>query len=242
MNIITINALVEALDANQTINKVLISTGKRDRRVEQIIKLCRQNKVIFQMVPQQTIARKVGKNNQGVFAEVSPVEFYSIETILEDIKSGLLLILDNITDTGNLGAIIRSAVAAGVDAIIFSQRNSAPINETVLKTSAGALLKARLVQGGNLTNVINILKKNGFWVIGSAMEDGANIPYYDYDFTVNTALILGSEHKGLSPLIKKNSDQIVYIPHSSQVESLNVSAAAAVMLFEASRQKRQSNM
>lgn len=240
MNINTINALIEALQAKQTINKVLISTGKRDRRVEQIIKLCRRNRVIFQMVPQQTIARKAGRNNQGVYAEVSPIEFYKLDDVVSHIKSGIILILDGITDTGNMGAIIRSAVAAEVDAIIFSQRNSAPINETVLKTSAGALLKARLVQVVNITNAVKTLKTNGFWVVGTAVEDGANIPYYDYDFTVNTALIMGSEHKGLSPLIKKNADQIVYIPHSSLVDSINVSAAAAVVLFEAMKQKRQS--
>jgi 23S rRNA (guanosine2251-2'-O)-methyltransferase len=237
MNINSLHALIEALGERIPINKVFIGIDRKDKRIDQVIMLCRQNGIVFQMVPPQTINRKAGANNQGVFAEVSPIRFYTLEEILQDIKTGLILVLDGINDTGNMGAVIRSAVAAEVDGIIIPQRHSAPINETVLRTSAGSLVKAKIVQSRNLTNDIKKLQEDKFWVVGTVKEGEKNVVYYDYDFTVNTAVIMGSEHKGISPLLKKNADQLVYIPHSESIDSLNVSAAAAVILFEALRQK-----
>jgi 23S rRNA (guanosine2251-2'-O)-methyltransferase len=237
MIINSLNKLIEALEEKLPINKVFISTAKKDRRIDRVIQLCRQNKVVFQMVPQQTINRKVGTDNQGIFAEISPIRFYTLEEILQNIKTGLILILDDINDPGNMGALIRSAVAAEVDGIIVPQRHSAPINETVLKASAGTLLKAKIAQAKNLIHAINHLKENGFWIVGTVMEKEKSLPYYQYDFTANTAVIMGNEHKGIAPLVKKNSDQLVFIPISSKIDSLNVSAAAAVILFEALRQK-----
>ena len=239
MNIHTLNALIEALRSGVPINKVLISEAKKDKKVGVIMDLCRRNDVVFQRVPLQTINRKAGPDNQGVFAEISPIKFCTLEEVLREIKTGLLLILDSINDTGNMGAIIRSGVGADVDGIIISQRNSAPINETVLKTSAGSLVKAKIVQSKNLTHTIKELKVNDFWVVGADMQ--GDMPYYDYDFTYKTALVIGSEYKGISPLLKKNIDHLISIPHSSQIESLNVSAVAAIILFEARRQKGRGN-
>lgn len=238
MNILSIHALNEALREDVPVLKVMISQNRKDRRIEQIISLCRQKKIPFQMVPQETVNRKAGNDNQGIYAEISPVRFLELEDILGNIKTGLILILDCINDTGNMGAIIRSAVAANVDAVIIPQRNSAPINETVLKTSAGSLLKAPMVQVTNLSQTVDKLKKNNFWIAGTAIDTQKSIPYYNYDFTVNTAVIMGSEHKGISALLKKKSDQLIYIPHSDAVQSLNVSAATSVILFEALRQKK----
>jgi len=237
MNIGSLNSVIEALRENLQFNKLFISTSRRDHRIDKVIKLCREKNVVFQMVPEEAITRKAGEDHQGVYAELSPIRFYSIEEIVSNRKKGLILILDSITDTGNLGAIIRSAVAADVDGIIISLRNSAPINETVLKTSAGTLVKAKIVQSGNLSQDIKYLKENDFWVVGTVMERDKSIPYYKFDFTVNTAIVMGNEFKGVSPLLQKNSDQLVYIPHSEAIDSLNVSAAAAVLLFEALRQK-----
>jgi len=239
MIIQSLNKLIEALEQELPINKVFIRTGKKDRRINRVIQLCRRNKIVFQMVPQQTISRKAGTDNQGVYAEVSPTRFYTLEEILENSKSGLILVLDDINDPGNMGAIVRSATAAEVDGIIVTKRNSAPINETVLKSSAGTLLKAKIVQANNLINEINRLKENGYWVVGTALEEKSqrSIPYYNYDFKPKTVLIMGNEHKGISPLVKKNADQLVFIPISPAIDSLNVSAATAVVLFEAQRQK-----
>ncbi len=238
MIISSLNALIEALKENSPVDKVLISQekkDKRDRKVKVILDLCRENKVPFQLVPQQLINRKAGADNQGVFARVAEVSFHTLEEILGDIKTGLIVILDCINDTGNMGAIMRSAVAANVDAIIVPQRNSAPLDETVLKTSAGCLLKARIHQAKNLVQTVKLLKERDFWIVGAAM--GGSMPYYEYDFKYKTAIVVGNEHKGISALLMKNSDHLVSIPHSPQVESLNVSAAAAVILFEALRQK-----
>lgn len=238
MNIRSLNALTEALKTGAPIQSVLISDARKDRKTAMIRDLCKKQRVPVRSVPPQTLTRKAGPDHQGVFAEIAPVKFQPLEKILKEAKTGLMVILDGITDTGNMGAVIRSAVAADVDGIIIPQHNAAPINETVLKTSAGAVLKAKLVQPGNLVNAVKELKKQGFWIVGA--DSRGEIPYYDYDFTYKTAIIMGSEDKGISPLLKKNADHILSIPHSPLVESLNVSAAASVMLFEALRQQRKS--
>lgn len=240
MIITSLNALLEALKEKLPINKVFIAEHRKDRRIDEIIRLCRERKIVFQRVPQQTIARKAGTNHQGIFAESSPIRFYTLDDILKNIHSGLILVLDSINDTGNLGAIIRSAVAAGADGILIPQRHSAPVNETVLKTSAGTLLKARIVQSKNLANDVRTLKENNFWVTATVLNKEKSIPYYTYDFTANTAVIIGNEHKGTSPILQKNADQLIFIPHSADAESLNVSAATSVVLFEALRQKEIS--
>lgn len=236
MKIISINALLEALQSDSPISKVFINEKRRDNKISKIISLCREKKIPYLMVPQNVILRKAGPENQGVFTEISPVRFFSLKEILANPIKDLILILDSINDSGNLGAIIRSSVAADIDGIIISQRRSAPVNETVLKVSSGALLNSRIVLSVNLSRDINVLKKAGYWIAGTTIGEG--VPYYDYDFEPKTAIILGGEQKGLSPLLKKNADQFITIPHSNKVESLNVSAAAAVILFEALRQKK----
>ncbi len=235
MKVYSLNALIEVLNSDAPLNNVFISNLKRGRKFDIIKQLCREKGVTFQIIPQNAIDRKAGSSNQGIFAEISPVRFYKLEEILKEQKNGLILILDSINDTGNLGAIIRTAVAACVDGILIPCRKSAPINETVLKTSAGSLTKAKIVLSKNLTNDIIALKKNDFWIIGTHVKEG--LEYYKYDFKYKTALIVGNENKGISPLLKKNSDQLISIPHSSQIESLNVSNSVAILLFEALRQK-----
>jgi 23S rRNA (guanosine2251-2'-O)-methyltransferase len=234
----SLNALIEALKDGQPVNKVLISRSRHDAKIAALVRLCRERGTIFQFVPAEAVERKAGAKNQGVYAEIAPVRFFSLEDALAGLKTGLIVVLDNIEDTGNLGAIIRSAAAVETDAVVISIRNSAPINETVWKTSAGTLGKVRLVQSRNLALDIEKLKKAGFWVAASDQNAGMN--FFDFDFKGKTAVIFGNESKGVSPLLKKNSDQLLAIPHSRSVESLNVSAAAAIMLFEAWRQKSNS--
>ncbi len=236
MIITSSHALEAALESSITLNHIFISKSLKSKRLEKIKILCKQKNILYKFVPAEAIDRKAGyTKNQGVFAETSPVNFLKIKEITGNIKTGIILILNNILDPHNLGAIIRTAVAAEVDGIILSKRNTAPINETVLKTSAGNLLKARLVISNNLAADIDYLKKKEFWIIGTDIKEG--IKYYNYDFSYKTAIIIGSENKGLSPLLRKKVDQIVTIPHSSRVNSLNVSVAAGIILFEAGRQK-----
>jgi 23S rRNA (guanosine2251-2'-O)-methyltransferase len=231
----SLNALIEALRDGSPINKVLISNSRHDAKIETVVRMCRERGIIFQFVPAEAVDRKAGVKNQGVCAEIAPVRFFSLETMLADVKTGLVVVLDGIEDTGNLGAIIRSAAAVEADGVMVSIRGSAPVNDTVWKTSAGTLGKVRLVQSRNLTMDIEKLKKAGFWVV--ATDQHAKMNFYDFDFKSKTAVIFGNESKGVSPLLKKNADQLLAIPHARAVESLNVSASAAIILYEAWRQK-----
>ena len=231
----SLNALIEALRDGLPVNKVLISRSRHDAKIATVVRLCREHGVVFQFVPAEAVERKAGSRNQGVCAEIAPVAFFSLDAVLATIKTGLIVVLDGIEDTGNLGAIIRSAAAVEVDGMLISIRESAPVNETVWKTSAGALGKVRLVQSRNLTMDIQKLKKAGFWVV--ATDQQAKMNFYNFDFKSKTAVIFGNESKGVAPLLKKNADQLLAIPHARAVESLNVSAAAAIILFEAWKQK-----
>ncbi len=235
MKLTTFNGIIEAINAELEIGKVLISESRKDKRVQQLKEICRDKGVVFQFTPQSSIDRKSGGENQGVFAEVAPVKFRYIEEITGNPDANLVIILDNITDTGNFGAIIRSAVAAGVDAIIVPARRSAPVNETVLKTSAGTLIHAPIVMSKSLAHDIELLKQSGFWIASTDLA--AETAYTDYDFSYKTALIVGNEEKGVSPSLKKKADHLIKINHSPYAESLNVSAATAVLLFEALRQR-----
>lgn len=230
------NALVEALRDGLPVNKVLLNRSRRDARIATVIELCRRRGVVFQFVPAEALDRKAGARNQGVWAEVSPVQFRSIGEMLAAARTGLVVVLDGIEDTGNLGAIVRTAAAVEADGIVLSVRGSAPVNDTVWKTSAGALGKVPLVQSRNLARDLEKMKAGGFWVVAADQRAGSN--FYDFDFKGPTAVILGNEGKGVSPLLKKNADGLLAVPHAPAVESLNVSAAAAIILFEAYRQKQ----
>jgi 23S rRNA (guanosine2251-2'-O)-methyltransferase len=234
--IASLHALIEALKDGTPIHKVVISRSPRDAKIAAVLDLCRRRGIVFQFVPAAALARKAGARNQGVWAEVSPVGFCSLDEITANPRTGLIVILDGIEDTGNLGAIVRTAAAVEADGVLLSVRGSAPVNDTVWKTSAGTLGKVRLAQARNLAQDMEKLKKNGYWVV--ATDQRAAMNFYDFDFSGKTALIVGNEGKGVSPLLKRNADQLLAIPHSPAVESLNVAAAAAIILFEAYRQKK----
>ncbi len=237
MKITTINALVEALKSDTPPVRIYISSERHDKRIKEIISICREKKLIFQRIPGEALQRKAGGRNQGVFAELSSVKFHSIDDIGKDKKDNLILILDSIEDTGNLGAILRSAAACEAGAVIISKRNSAPVNETVLKTSAGALMHLKMVLSTNLSRDIENLKKRRFWIAGAVGGEG--IPCYDFDFSQPTAIVMGNEKNGISALVKKKCDMLINIPHSSAVESMNVSTAAGIILFEAYKQNKR---
>lgn len=235
MKITSINSLHEALSSGSPVNKVFINEKRRDSRITKIIDLCKERGIPFMLIPQAALNRKAGNDHQGVFAEVSPVRFFSLEEIATGRNESLILILDSVTDAGNLGAIIRTAVGAGADGIILSRRNSAPLNETVLKSSAGALMNAKVVPSKNISIEMRILREKGYWIIATDVKAG--LPYHEYSFDIPTALVIGSEGKGISTIVKKYTDQFITIPQPGKIESLNVSAATAVILFEALRQR-----
>ncbi|MCJ7650609.1 MAG: 23S rRNA (guanosine(2251)-2'-O)-methyltransferase RlmB, partial [Candidatus Lokiarchaeota archaeon] len=147
----------------------------------------------------------------------------------------LLLILDSIQDTHNVGAILRTADCSGVSGIIITKHNSAPINETVVKTSAGATEHVKICQVNNLSQAIKELKDNGFWIVGSSLEGSK--PYTEVDYKIPIAVIVGNEEKGIKKLTAENCDFLVYIPMKGKIQSLNVSVATGILLFEILRQR-----
>ncbi|RPI75113.1 MAG: 23S rRNA (guanosine(2251)-2'-O)-methyltransferase RlmB, partial [Ignavibacteriales bacterium] len=181
-------------------------------------------------------------NAQGVAAKKSEQKFFSFEEIIsfsKEKKYPLLLILDSIQDTHNAGAIIRTAECSGVDGIIITKHNSAPINETVVKTSAGAVSLVKLCQVTNLANALKQLKEEGFWIIGSALSDESK-NYTEVDYKIPLALIMGNEEKGIRRLTIDNCDMLIKIPMLGKIQSLNVSVSAGIILFEILRQRSLS--
>jgi 23S rRNA (guanosine2251-2'-O)-methyltransferase len=183
-----------------------------------------------------------GEPHQGIVAEINLPPLLGQEALIEFIaknsSSPLVLMLDSIEDPRNLGACLRSANAAGVDCVVINKDGSAPINAVVHKTSAGAINTLRIFQVTNLTRTIKALQKNGIWVIG--LDGGASITIYDLNLSDATAIVMGAEGKGIRQLIKKTCDQLVSIPMTGSVESLNVSVATGITLFESKRQRESS--
>ena len=235
------NAVIEALEANnREFNKILISNSARsDVKIERIKELAAELGIIFQFVD----VRKLNQiepegRHQGVIAQISPIKYTDLDDFIEenkDTKECSVVILDGIEDSHNTGAIIRSCVCAGVQGIILPSRRGVLINSTVEKTSAGAANNIKIIKVNSLTGAVQKLKENNYWVIAS--DHHAEDNYYDIDYTnMNTALIMGAEHSGISRSLLKLSDFKVKIPMLTNFNSLNVSNAAAIILFEMVRQ------
>jgi len=237
MNVTTLNALHEVLRRGHAVQKVLISRARGGAKITALKRLCREKGIAFQLVPQQAIDRRAGLPNQGVFARVAPVVFHRLPEILQDSESDLILVLDGILDVGNMGAAIRTAVAAEVDAILIPGRKSAPLDEAVMKTSSGALAQSRIVLSRNLARDIDHCKEAGFWVVATTVREGQL--YDEYDYSGKTVLVMGGEEKGVSPLMLKKADSRVSIPQGTGVQSLNVAVSCGIVLFEALRQRRR---
>lgn len=167
-------------------------------------------------------------NHQGYLAQVKEFEFATLEDMLKD-KNGLIVILDNLQDVHNLGAIIRTCECIGVDGIIYKKDNSVKVNDTVAKIASGALEYVKICEVTNLVNTIKTLKKNNYWIVGS--DGSANTLYSDLDYDMNTVLIIGSEGKGMSRLVREECDFIVKLPMLGHVTSLNASVAAGILLY-----------
>ncbi len=172
-------------------------------------------------------------NHQGIIAYISPFKYTSLDKLDYSKDDSRIIILDNIEDPHNLGAIIRTAVATGVDAVIIPDRNSATVNDTVIKTSSGTVFNIPVVKVKNITNTINYLKEKDYFVVGTDVEKG--LDYRKYNFSDKRAIVIGNEGKGIRRLVKDNCDDLVYIPLENGVESLNASVAAALLMFEAVR-------
>lgn len=222
----------------RSVQEVLIQKTKGGKKLQSIIDLARQQKVKVKFTEQFRVAGSHQINHQGVIARVMEHEtltesaFFSL---IEQIDTPLLLALDSIQDPHNLGAIIRSASAAGVHGLILPKDRSAPLSGTVAKIAAGALAHLPICQTTNLVRILQQLKEKGVWVYGTIKEGGTSI--YETDFNGPVCLVIGSEQKGIRPLVKEQCDFRTTIPMQSKLDSLNASVAAAVIMFEIVRQK-----
>ena len=234
------NALTEALKAGRTIDKVFIADGDTDRSLQHLAAQAKEAGAVIVPVDRRKLDQmSTTRSHQGVIALVAAHSYYSVDDILEEAASRgetpLIVICDELSDPHNLGAIMRSAECAGAHGVIIPKRRSVGLTATVAKASAGAVEYMKVARVTNINNTINDLKEKGVWVFGTAAE--GSIPMYKADLTGPTAIVIGNEGDGMSPLVRKNCDVMVHIPMKGRITSLNASAAASILLYEAVRQR-----
>lgn len=234
-----IRAIIEAIDAGKTINKLMIQVGVQGELIAELYNTLKGHDIIIQKVPIQKLNKITRKNHQGAIAFVSPVEYHSIYDVLPAVydsgKEPFVMILDRVTDVRNLGSIARSAECNGVDAIILPSRGSALIGADAIKTSAGALHKIPVCKEHNLKEVIQYLKDYGVSIVGCTEKTENLLP--KEDLTGPVAVIMGSEENGVSPEYLKMCDKRVKIPMFGTIESLNVAVSASILMYEINRQR-----
>jgi 23S rRNA (guanosine2251-2'-O)-methyltransferase len=232
-------AVIEALRAGRELERLFVQRGLHNALFRELQDELKEHGVHYQLVPREKLDRLTRQNHQGVIAFVSSLSYYQTADVLTDIfqkgKVPLLLMLDRVTDTRNLGAIARTAEGAGVHAIIVPSRGSAMINADAIKTSAGALHHIPVCREDNLKDTINYLRDAGVQVV--ACSEKTSLEARDADYSLPTAIIMGSEENGVSPEYIKRCDRVVKLPMHGLVESYNVSAAAAMILYEVMRQR-----
>lgn len=234
------NALQEALKSGRTVDKVFIAAGETDRGLQRLAAEAKEAGVVVVPVDRRKLdAMSFTRAHQGVIALVAAHVYYSIDDILEEAASRgeapLIVICDELSDPHNLGAILRSAECAGAHGVIIPKRRSVGLTATVAKASAGAIEYMKVARVTNINNAIAELKEKGVWVFGTAAE--GSIPMYQANLTVPAAIVIGNEGDGMSQLVRKNCDVMLNIPMKGHISSLNASAAASILLYEALRQR-----
>ena len=225
-------------------SEISIADGARDLRLRELIELAHTHHVPINYVPRATLDREAGtSHHQGVIARLAQATYSDADDLLDSIaekidsaQQPLILLLDGIEDPRNLGAILRTAECAGVDGVFIPERRAAGVNETVAKASAGAVEHLAVVRVTNLSRLIEQLKERNVWVVGTAAD--APVDYTDWDWTRPSAIVLGGEGAGLHRLVREHCDALVRISVRGKIESLNVSVAAGIILYEALRQRQ----
>lgn len=232
------NPVVEAIRNKRNISKMVVVEGLKDQN---FLKFLKENRIKYELLPQHVISKRYGDKTGGIVAEINEYEYATLEEVLnktsKKTEGGVLVLLDGLEDPHNLGAILRSADATGADAIIIPKNRSVSLNQTVAKVSTGAIEYVDVVQVTNLTQTIQELKKQGYWVIG--LELDGSIYYDEQDYKGNVAIVVGSEGKGISRLVKENCDVLVKIPMYGKVNSLNASVSAGLILYEVVRNRNK---
>lgn len=239
-----IHAVREALEAGRPFDRILIARGRQDTRVEQIVQLARAQNILVRFEDRGQLDRAAGsKDHQGVVAMAAAGTPATLEGILAAANAGadhgskgLIVLLDGVEDPHNLGAIIRTALAAGAHGVVIPERRAAGLTDTVARASAGAIAHLPIAKVTNLVRTMEELKEAGYWLIG--LDERADKSYTEADYTSPVGIVLGGEGKGLHDLTRKRCDFVVSLPTTGPVKSLNVSVAAGVVLFEALRQRR----
>jgi len=239
--VIGLRPVIEAIESGKELEKVFVQNNLQGPLSKELQFLLREHKIPFQYVPLEKLNRISRKNHQGVIAYVSEITYYKVEDLLpgifEEGKIPMFVLLDQVSDVRNMGAIVRSAECAGADAVIVPYKGSAQINEDAMKASAGALNLLPICRAQKLVEAVQFLSTSGLQII--SCTEKSEEPYTSVDFTLPTLLIFGSEGSGISNELLRESDKQVRIPLLGKIESLNVSVSAAVVLYEAVRQRQQ---
>ncbi len=233
------NPVIEILKSGRDVDKILVAKGNKEGSIHKIIAMAKEKKIPVQEVDRRKLDQMAeSDNHQGVMAYVAAYEYGDLDTILNALEdkgeNPFLVICDEINDPHNLGSILRTANATGVHAVIIPKRRSVGLTAVVAKTSAGALEYTPVCKVTNLVNTMKALKERGIWIVGADM-DGENF-HFQQDMLGKLAIVVGSEGKGMSRLVKETCDFLVRIPMSGEVTSLNASVAASVLMYEAVRQ------
>jgi 23S rRNA (guanosine2251-2'-O)-methyltransferase len=231
--------LIEAIESGREIEKVFLKKNLQGDNYQYILRLVKERSIPFQFVPIEKLNRITRKNHQGIIAYISPISFQSLDQVIPAIyESGedpLIILLDGVTDVRNFGAVARTAECAGVHAMVIPHHGSARINADSLKTSAGALNRIPVCRVPNLVYAVSYLRNSGLMIFGSSEK--AEKLYTQMQITGPSAFIFGSEDKGISTGLMKRCDELFRIPVMGQISSLNVSAAVAILIYEAVRQR-----
>lgn len=233
-----VNAVAEAV-RSRPVDYLLVTQGHGAQRVQRIIAACRAAGISVRFAPRSALDRAARTlHHQDVVAVCSAKAYEDLETIVASCERPLLVVLDGVEDPGNLGAIVRTAVAARAHGVVIPERRAAGLSPAVARAAAGALERARIARVTNLVRALVDLKRQGIWIYG--FEAQAQKSYLDLDYSPPCALVLGGEGRGLHRLVREACDELACIPLYGPVESLNVSVAAAVVLYEAARQRQGS--
>lgn len=235
-----LRSVIEAIDSQETLSKVYLQRGLTGASSYELIKKLKKKSIEISYVPVEKLNRLTPKNHQGVVATISPINFLSISDLSELIeskpKSISLLILDQLSDVRNFGAIVRTAECTAIDCIIIQSSGSAPVNGDTIKTSSGAIFNVPICKVSHIKDAIFLLKQHDIKIFGASEKAENNI--YQTEFGKSQAIVMGSEGKGLSSSVIKLCDQLIRIPLHGKIESLNVSVACGTILYEMIRQKK----
>lgn len=238
-----IRAIIEAINAGKEIDKVFIQSDAQSELMQELIKSMKKNGVNFSYVPVEKLNRLTPNNHQGAVATIAPISFIKLETLIDDVvsrsvesnKMPLFLILDQLSDARNFGAIIRTAECTGVDGIIVQKTGSAPVNGDTVKTSAGAVFNVPICKVDHIKDAIFYLQGSGIKTIAATEKTDKNI--YDLELNQPLAIIMGSEDRGINPSVLKTVDETAKLPMYGTIGSLNVSVACGAFLYETVRQR-----